>query len=821
MAVNGEFNKTSWGNTFLPKESGLKQSDTFGGVSFTGRYASYTKADTWYIIYASDSTMYSSWTDGSVNGEGGGSPKPRCGKILGNDPLDLSVSVVGGFIDHNGGGGKFGFGRYPCAQLMYNDIWYYGTYLLEQNDCSMSVPNSDWPILQPFIGFRVSENFGQDWCDETTPDSPLFENAHDKWVNAHNVAFNPFEVMIGAPHFVDFGQNMEYAPVDAATGRKWAYMVAHGADAGSDLSHVSWVSGDNIYLLRILMPEGRDVKANSEYINDASNWQYYAKDGSYKAWNRDNLQEVYANIKPIVDATGYMGNVGLTYNAPLKKFIMALSRVDDASFFNTMILESDAIDSEYKVVQYMKGFASASYFMNIPSRFISSDGKTMWLCYSSNYFPHLQMSVMGGSFYALCLSEITLDDRHEALGNKYEAEGMKRLEKVNLDVDKSMSNGAGVKEITRLGEGVEFCSKSNGNALGIAVGRSGAYTKRISAYVNDQFVSKFVIMPSADNHDFSLQYIPLNVAYGDKVTLKIDHDDIAYNRMYGQCSAEGAPVVNPSDHIWGNLDYAVVDKVDFQKPNVNVKKNVKTSTFVVDSPEKKECSLIIRYLSEMNDNANPARHLVLEVNKGQSRTLDFVPANGPSDCASVVVPVTLKKGKNVIRLSNKGFEDEGQIEVEGVGQTDFIAYSDGIVKVEFKDGWCDACDMKLRGTAKVMDVHPGYSGKGFVAGLDGIGTKASVSFVPDVEEGEYELGIVYSAGPLDGTTLADKRVLTLSVGDEVYPLELELTESWTEWKEKKIRVHLNGEDCVKLSSDRLGDNDDCINIDKFTLSRCK
>ena len=125
MAVNGEFNKTSWGNTFLPKESGLKQSDTFGGVSFTGRYASYTKADTWYIIYASDSTMYSSWTDGSVNGEGGGSPKPRCGKILGNDPLDLSVSVVGGFIDHNGGGGKFGFGRYPCAQLMYNDIWYY------------------------------------------------------------------------------------------------------------------------------------------------------------------------------------------------------------------------------------------------------------------------------------------------------------------------------------------------------------------------------------------------------------------------------------------------------------------------------------------------------------------------------------------------------------------------------------------------------------------------------------------------------------------------------------------------------------------------
>ena len=111
---------------------------------------------------------------------------------------------------------------------MYNDIWYYGTYLLEQNDRSLYVPNFDWPILQPFVGFRVSDDFGESWCDRTTPEDPLLENCHDKWVNAHGVEFNPYEVMIGAPHFVDFGQNLKYAPVDKATGRKRAYRLHTG-----------------------------------------------------------------------------------------------------------------------------------------------------------------------------------------------------------------------------------------------------------------------------------------------------------------------------------------------------------------------------------------------------------------------------------------------------------------------------------------------------------------------------------------------------------------------------------------------------------------
>ena len=164
--ISETYNWTSWGNNRLPKDCPLPFSKTFGGISFTGRYASYTNADTWYPAYASDGTIYSCFTDGSVNGQGTGSPNPWSGRIVGSDPLNLHVDVVGERVSHNGNekiAGKYG--RYPCAQLMYNDIWYYGTYLLEQNDRSWFVPNADWPILQPFVGFRVSDNFGEEWFD--------------------------------------------------------------------------------------------------------------------------------------------------------------------------------------------------------------------------------------------------------------------------------------------------------------------------------------------------------------------------------------------------------------------------------------------------------------------------------------------------------------------------------------------------------------------------------------------------------------------------------------------------------------------------------
>ena len=133
------------------------------------------------------------------------------------------------------------------------------------------------------------------------------------------------------------------------------------------------------------------------------------------------------------------------------------------------------------------------------------------------------------------------------------------------------------------------------------------------------------------------------------------------------------------------------------------------------------------------------------------------------------------------------------------------------------DGSIDACQTRLHGTAKVMNVHPGYTGRGFVAGLDVLGRKGSVSFVPTLESGDYELCITYSAGPMNASW--DRRELTLSVGTEKSTQQFPLTETWQQWREKKILIHYTKGDKIKLSADRLGDNEDCINIDRFTFRK--
>jgi hypothetical protein len=286
-------------------------------------------------------------------------------------------------------------------------------------------------------------------------------------------------------------------------------------------------------------------------MNNPSNWQYLAKDGSYKNWNRGNLQEVYANIKPLVDATGYLGNVGLTYNAPLDKYIMTLSRMGgQRDYFDTLILVADTIDGDYRVVQYMKGFASASYFMNIPSRFISDDGKTMWLCYSSNYnCNNAPIPNISGSSYALCLTEFTLDDTHEAAARKYEAESMRRLGGAKIKVDKQNSNEASMEGIVRIGDGVEFCSKSEGDTLTI-VSAVGCAAKQLSVYVNAKFKGKVVMSALRNAADETVKHLPVKVRRGDKVRLCIDISDMEYNRQKTEQRSRAI-----------NIDYVVVGKL--------------------------------------------------------------------------------------------------------------------------------------------------------------------------------------------------------------------------------------------------------------------
>ena len=193
--------------------SSLRQ--TLKGLRFTGRHAEYVNADTWYPSWAADGNLYSPWTDGNVNGlnsdSGGKKATTGYATIVGDDPLKLQVVDQGVYKSDPSPYA----GRYPCGSLVYNGVWYYGTYCLHPAGVfEHAGVKYNWPWLGPFVGFRYSTDFGKTWTQTPcTPAKPLFGES----------GLHGEPVKIGSPHFVDFGKNMEHSP----DGK--AYLVAHGA----------------------------------------------------------------------------------------------------------------------------------------------------------------------------------------------------------------------------------------------------------------------------------------------------------------------------------------------------------------------------------------------------------------------------------------------------------------------------------------------------------------------------------------------------------------------------------------------------------------
>jgi hypothetical protein len=365
-------------------ECPFPKSKSLSGLAFTGRHAEYTQADTWYPSWAADGRMYSPWTDGSVNGlranSAGSNAVTGCATILGDDPLKLEV------VDHAVYASDPApyQSRYPCGSLVHDGVWYYGTYCLGGGQVTKrNGITYNWPWLGPFVGFRTSTDLGKTWTQTPcTPAKPLFgENG-----------LNGEPVKVGAPHFVDFGRNLEHSP----DGK--AYLVAHGASDGVNrrFGYNSWITGDEIYLLR--------ATPGIANLNDASKYEFF--DGA--GWTHD-----FAKIKPIAAWRDHMGCVTMTYNAPLKKYLMCVTDGGTTGgYYDSYVLESDRITGHFKRVHYLRQFGEQAYFLNLPSKFISADGRTMWLCYAANFATSWDgkkiQAKPAGSKYAMCLQELKL-----------------------------------------------------------------------------------------------------------------------------------------------------------------------------------------------------------------------------------------------------------------------------------------------------------------------------------------------------------------------------------------------------------------------------
>ncbi|WP_139958305.1 DUF4185 domain-containing protein [Flavicella sediminum] len=359
-----------WPN-HTPGESPFEQSDDFKTLYFTGKNSDYYVGDTFFPTWASNGNLYSPFADGTTDGATSYSADPTSSTgnvvMIGDDPQYLEIKNTA--RPQKAKAFPYG-GRYPGGSLVHNGIWYYGTYLLGVTKTTVDDGYSfGWPILGPMPGFRTSKDYGKTWTPSPlSPEKPLFPEPKE--------IFDP--VKMGAPHFVDFGKNMEHSP----DGK--AYMVGMGAEENDPMprfANLSWIAADQVYLTR--------VTPSIETINDIKAYEFFAgHDANGKPKWTNNFDE----IKPLIEWNNHMGCVTMTYNAPLKKYFMCVTDGwRSRSNMDSYILESDAITGPWKMVTYMKEFGTQGYFLNFPSKFISDDGKTMWLSYSGNYGAHRKL----------------------------------------------------------------------------------------------------------------------------------------------------------------------------------------------------------------------------------------------------------------------------------------------------------------------------------------------------------------------------------------------------------------------------------------------
>ena len=202
---------------------------------------------------------------------------------------------------------------------------------------------------------------------------------------------------IGAPHFVDFGQNLHNSPDGEA------YLVAQGATDGAErrFGFLSWITADQAYLLRVRPPLIGQRRLPLQFFAGRAT-------SGRPIWTHD-----LAASRPIAEWRDHMGCVTATYLPALRKYILCVtdgtSTATTGPPFSSYLLESDDLGGPWKLVEYLKDFGPWAYFVNIPTKFVSADNLTFWLCYAANF--SMRQAIPGmpiGSRLGMILREVML-----------------------------------------------------------------------------------------------------------------------------------------------------------------------------------------------------------------------------------------------------------------------------------------------------------------------------------------------------------------------------------------------------------------------------
>lgn len=300
--------------------------------------------DNWPMVEGEDGALYTTYGDG----EGFGKRAPRLtigfAKMTGEFPNYAGVDIPSN-IDAPMGGGPTGI---KSSGLVLVD----GTMYLFVRNIS---------IARDFTNSRMawSKDYMKTWT----------------WADWH------FSETFGCPEFVQFGKNYQ--------GARDNYVYIASQD--NDNPYHYW---PDIVLARV--PRAA--------VGDRAKWEFFAgrDPGGRPVWSPDLYKR-----KPVFTDPKGAQRIAITYNAALKRYFLTTSHKVDANAQDVThtgalgVFEAPEPWGPWSTVYYDDYWSGKdrTYHHKFPTKWMSSDGRTMWLLYSG----------LGAGNYAFCLKKATLE----------------------------------------------------------------------------------------------------------------------------------------------------------------------------------------------------------------------------------------------------------------------------------------------------------------------------------------------------------------------------------------------------------------------------
>jgi len=231
--------------------------------------------------------------------------------------------------------------------------------------------------------------------------------------------------------------------------------------------------------------------------------------------------------------------------------------------------------------------------------------------------------------------------------------------------------------------------------------------------------------------------------------------------------------------------------------------------------------IAVRYANNRGgDGQLTTRTLTVTVDGGTPVPLSLPPTDSWDAWAVARVPLQLSAGPHDLVVS-RGPGDSGNVNVDSLAVVAVgAAYPEPApprTEPCALGSLCEADLGELQGGARTASDHDGFSGEGFLAGLEHVGDAVALTVTGVPAAGDYALQLRY-ANHLAGTPEVRERDLQVQVGDaEPTTTALAPTSGWNTWRTVSTPVHLEAGD----STLTLGcpDDDGChVNIDTVAVT---